>query len=313
MVQKVRQGIILPVFSFICLLHVDLFAQTFDDCNESEIDACLLEFAVNRDAFKQIVCQGSLLQESNHQGKMWRDVPNAKETLVTTQFFIIQDQTKKLYRKDWRVIDLTAEDLKFDCWWSEVHRGKDIDNYVDGQKVESGEVFQSVVPFDVWSLAFSDSTSLREGKLSVNRWMEVFNSKKLLAVQESRDFVRGEWAFGPSSRVQAYFSKECGRMPTFVRYFVPNDREGVFSKKAVRAANEVHTEWIKLGDGWVPKKVRNVKEQFSQDAKPFSIKSLCFEFNWEGKLKIEEAFFDHSKFSSKNVQHSIETGIAERE
>jgi len=296
-----------PVF-FACFFHVELCAQSFDDCNESEIDACLLEFVVNRDSFKQLVCNGSVLQESIHQGKMWRDVPGSKESLVTTQFSLIQDRSKKIYRKDWRVIDLTAEELKFDYWWSEIHRGKELENYVDGRKVDAGEVFQSIVPSDLWTLAITDLTSLKEGQVSANRWMDVFNSEKLIAVQESADFVRGEWAFGPSSRVQAYFSKQNGKMPTFVRYFVPKDRESAFSTKAERAANEVHTDWVKLGNGWIPKKVRNVKEQFSQDGKPFIIRTLSFEFDWSSKLKIEEILFDHSKVSSEYLRQSIEAG-----
>ena len=129
--------------------------------------------------------------------------------------------------------------------------------------------------------------------------------KKLLCAEESSEIVRGEWSFGPTARMQVYFSKKYDKMPIYCRFYMPEDPKTYFGTQYKKAANEIETQWIKRKEGWAPSKIRNYKEQKTSDGKLQVGRSTRYQFFWDSSIKLNGKLLEFGEIPSEEIFDSF--------
>ena len=297
MIDKLtHSGCVIGYFFVVLVLVRDASAvaqSVFNDCDDSVVVDCVLNFVANRDIFSKYQCRGSMECEANTLDDSFSEHYNI-------DFCLAEDFSKRLLRRDWRVINLLEGSRTSFAWSSQFTNGEKARLFKEDYEVNQEIVrarrdpIEVFVPVDVWCLSVADLGSIEKGRATSLYWMEIFQEKKLRASQETDNMVRGEWAFGVAGfNVQVYFDKRKGHMPVLCRYVCPKNPNEKFAKKGKIVFNEIETSWGKLKEGFVPTRIRNLREQIASEGEVVRVtRSQLYDFDWKSNLADPESVFE---------------------
>ncbi len=292
-------------FGNVALGQVDAQDDLYVVCEPAEVNEIVMAFGENREKFQTYICIGQLKMET---------IPfhiRASKGSSKAEFSIIDDHEKRRLRRDWRETLLMSEESAFEPWISDIQiPGKksrsighqDISHvYIEGTE---NEVW---TPGDIWTMTISDWSSVIENHCHALRWMDILDSRKLLASQKYGSITRGEWSYGSvGARIQVYFDHEYGNMPVFCRVIIPPKDSPPFTRNTRLLLNEIESKWEKHQGGWVPVRVINQRDNFEKNGDPVVTFRWQFKFNWSSTLKVRDEMFHGDDVTPWEIYESVE-------
>lgn len=275
-------------FSFSGWAAAQTVFQAVDEVDAREV---LTDFVENRERFRSFGCAGTV-DCSRVSGQQ-------NNSLKKTFFCNFEDAKRKKSRSDWSTISFQETDERINGWATIFKEsGK---SHVFSRRREVKDEFVDVMlredwqPTDPWSWAIIDISSLGDRKDDALLWTQIFQEEKLLWAEDNGAILRAEWSVGPFCRVQCYFDKKFGNLPTYCRYIWPIDLDAKFGKKSKVFLNEIETSWARHEDGWVPVKVRNYREDLDRAGKVRGTEEWNFQIDWKSP-QVKDGAVDPSVF-----------------